>query len=95
MNKNIRQDFCGQVKKTLDRVDKAGDIGNHFRGIVLIGDKNKSKAYSWIHAPIEDMQKLILSAMHNSDTFTIATAKAFEQYDKELQSKNKDKDEKD
>ena len=55
MNKNIKQNFLLKVKKVLDEVDKAGDIANHFRGIVLIGDHQESKAYSWLHAPQKDL----------------------------------------
>lgn len=94
MNKNIRKNYFLKVKKILDEVDKDGDIANHFRGIVLIGDKNESKAYSWLHAPQKDLETLILSAMKNSDEFTLAAAKAFETYcgEKEQQSKQ-EKDE--
>ncbi len=84
MSHNIKQDYFGQVKKILNKVDKAGDNANHFRGIVLIGDKSKSEAYAWLHAPLEDVKNLVLTAMRNSNEFTIATAKAFEVYDKEL-----------
>ena len=92
MSHNIKQDYFGQVKKILDKVDKTGDNANHFRGIVLMGDKNKSEAYSWIHAPLEDVKNLVLTAMRNSNEFTIATAKAFELYDKELKEQQNNKD---
>lgn len=84
MKHNIKQDYFGQVKKVLDKVDKANDVAFHFRGIVLMGDKNRKEAYSWIHAPQEDMKNLVLAAMRNSEEFTMAAAKAFEAYDKEL-----------
>lgn len=84
MSHNIKQDYFGQVRKVLDKVDRAGNNASHFRGIVLMGDKNRSEAYSWLHAPLEDIKNLVLTAMRNSNEFTIATAKAFELYDKEL-----------
>lgn len=87
MKHNIRQDYFGQVKKILDNADKADDVAFHFRGIVLMGDKNRKEAYSWIHAPQEDMKNLVLAAMRNSEEFTMATASAFEAYDKELREK--------
>lgn len=93
MNKNIRQNYFLKVKKVLDEVDKVGEIANHFRGIVLIGDKNTSKAYSWMHAPQKELEMLILSALRNSNQFVLATAKAFETYAKELETKKQEKDE--
>ena len=85
--KNIRQNHFNRIKKELDEVDKAGDNSKHFRCIVLMGDKNVPKAYSFLHASPEDLKNLILNAMRNSDQFTYATAMAFEQYDKELREK--------
>ena len=85
--KNIRQNHFNRIKKELDEVDKAGDKSKHFRCIVLMGDKNVPKAYSFLHASPEDLKNLILNAMRNSDQFTYATAMAFEQYDKELREK--------
>ena len=86
-NKNIRQNHFNRIKKELDEVDKSGDNSKHFRCIVLMGDKNVQKAYSFLHASPEDLKNLILNAMRNSDQFTYATAMAFEQYDKELREK--------
>lgn len=88
-NKNIRQNHFNRIKKELDEVDKAGDNSKQFRCIVLMGDKNVPKAYSFLHASPEDLKNLILNAMRNSDQFTYATAMAFEQYDKELREKGK------
>lgn len=82
--KNIRQNHFNRIKKELDEVDKEGDNSKHFRCIVLMGDRNVQKAYSFLHASPEDLKNLILNAMRNSDQFTYATAMAFEQYDKEL-----------
>jgi hypothetical protein len=97
MKKNIRQNFFNHIKKVLDIVDKMGDEAKHFRCIVLMGDKTIPKAYAFMHASPEDLKNLILNAMRNSDQFTYATAKAFEEYDKELREKeetlNKDKNE--
>lgn len=92
-NKNIRQNHFNRIKKELDEVDKAGDDSKHFRCIVLMGDKNVQKAYSFLHASPEDLKSLILNAMRNSDQFTYATAMAFEQYDKELREKETLKEE--
>lgn len=94
-NKNIRQNFFNHIKKILDIVDKMGDEAKHFRCIVLMGDKNVQKAYSFLHASPEDLKNLILNAMRNSDQFTYATAMAFEQYDKELREKETIKENKD
>lgn len=97
MKKNIRQNFFNHIKKVLDIVDKMGDEAKHFRCIVLMGDGNIPKAYAFMHASPEDLKNLILNAMRNSDQFTYATARAFEEYDKELREKeetlNKDKNE--
>lgn len=95
MNKNINQNYFLQVKKILGKVEKSADAANHFRCIILMGDKQEKDAYSFLHATPEDMKNLILSAMRNSEQFTYAAACAFEQYDKELQSetKNNNKDE--
>lgn len=94
-NKNIRQNHFNRIKKELDEVDKAGDDSKHFRCIVLMGDKNVQKAYSFLHASPEDLKSLILNAMRNSDQFTYATAMAFEQYGKELIEKETIKENKD
>ena len=87
--KNIRQNHFNRIKKELDEVDKEGDNSKHFRCIVLMGDRNVQKAYSFLHASPEDLKNLILNAMRNSYQFTYATAMAFEQYDKELREKGK------
>ena len=94
-NKNIRQNHFNRIKKELDIVDKMGDEAKHFRCIVLMGDRNVQKAYSFLHASPEDLKNLILNAMRNSDQFTYATAMAFEQYDKELREKETIKENKD
>lgn len=94
-NKNIRQNHFNRIKKELDEVDKAGDNSKHFRCIVLMGGKNVQEAYSFLHASPEDLKSLILNAMRNSDQFTYATARAFEQYDKELREKETIKENKD
>lgn len=88
-NKNIRQNHFNRIKKELDEVEKAGDNSKHFRCIVLMGDRNVQKAFSFLHASPEDLKNLILNAMRNSDAFTYATAMAIEQYDKELIEKDK------
>ena len=96
MNKNIKQNFFLKVKKVLDEVDKAGDIANHFRGIVLIGDQQENKAYSWLHAPQKDLETLVLSALRNSDEFVLAVAKSFETfYNEQEENKNEVKNEND
>lgn len=94
-NKNIRQNHFNRIKKELDEVDKSGDNSKYFRCIVLMGDRNVQKAYSFLHASPEDLKNLILNAMRNSDQFTYATAMAFEQYDKELREKETLKENKD
>lgn len=95
MNKNIKQDYFSQVKKALDKVDKAGDLANHFRGVVLIGDKNRQQAYSWLHAPQTDIENLLLHAMRTSDMFTYSAAKALEARYNEIKTKNNNDNEKD
>lgn len=94
-NKNIRQNHFNRIKKELDEVEKAGDNSKHFRCIVLMGDRNFQKAFSFLHASPEDLKNLILNAMRKSDQFTYATAMAFEQYDKELREKETLKENKD
>lgn len=94
-NKNIRQNHFNRIKKELDEVDNAGANSKHFRCIVLMGDRNVPKAYSFLHASPEDLKNLILNAMRNSDQFTYATARAFEEYDKELREKETLKENKD
>ncbi len=89
MNKNIKQNYFLQVKRTLDKAEKSEDAASHFRCIVLMGDKQENDAYSFLHASNEDMKNLILSAMRNSEQFTYAAACAFEQYDQELREKEK------
>lgn len=89
MNKNIKQNYFLQVKKILDKVEKSTDAASHFRCIVLMGDTQEKNAYSFIHAPTEDLKNLILSAMRNSEQFLYAAACAFQQYDKELSEKSK------
>lgn len=92
-NKNIRQNHFNRIKKELDEVEKAGDNSKHFRCIVLMGDRNVQKTFSFLHASPEDLKNLILNAMRNSDAFTYATAMAIEQYDKELIEKDKQNNE--
>lgn len=96
--KNIKQNHFLHIKKILEQVDKAGDNANHFRAIILMGDKNEKQAYSYIHAPQADMEKLILSGLRNSDMFACSVARAVETYFAELQQKEEqtktDKDEK-
>lgn len=89
MNKNIKQNYFLQVKKILDKAEKSADAASHFRCIVLMGDRNEQKAYSFMHAPQEDLTNLMLHGFRNSEAFTYAAAKAFEQYDKELREKQK------
>lgn len=94
MNKNVKKNYFLKVKKILDEVDDAGEVADHFRGIVLIGDQQKNQAYSWLHAPQKDLEILILSALRNSDEFVLATAKAFETfYNEQEEPKNEVKDE--
>ena len=97
MKKNIRQNFFNHIKKVLDIVDKMGDEAKHFRCIVLMGDRTIPKAYAFMHGMPEYLTYLIVNAMRNSDHVTYATAKACEEYDKELREKeetfNKDKNE--
>ena len=89
-NKNIKQNHFLQVKKILDQVDKQGDNANHFRAIVLMGDQRKQEAYSYIHAPQEDMENLLLHAIRTDDLFAYSVAKAMERYieEKEQQQSN-------
>lgn len=84
MNKNINSNYFLQIKKILNKVEKSEDAANHFRCIILMGDKQEEEAYSFLHASPDDMKNLILSAMRNSKQFVYAAACAFQQYDKEL-----------
>lgn len=97
MNKNINQNYFLQVKKILGKVEKSADAARHFRCIVLMGDQQEPKAFSFMHASQEDMKNLVLAAMRNSEEFVGAAAEAFMQYDKELaeqsETKNNNKDE--
>ncbi len=89
MDKNIKHDYFLQTKKILDKIDKDGENANHFRAIVLMGDKNKSEAYSWLHAPQEDIEKLLLHAIRHSDIFAYSAAKALESRYNELENEKK------
>lgn len=86
-NKNIKQNYLLQIKNILKKVEKSKDAASHFRCLVLMGDTQEKDAYSFLHASHEDLKNLVLSAMHNSELFTSATAEAFMQYDKELNEK--------
>lgn len=93
MNKNIKKNYFLKVKKVLDEVDKAGEIANHFRGVVLIGDQQASTAYSWLHASQKELETLIFAALKNSEEFLFATASAVEKYYKTIEEEkpnNKD-----
>lgn len=87
-NKNIKQNHFLQVKKVLDHVDKAGENADHFRAIILMGDQSQQQAYSYLHAPQPDMEKLILHAIRNSEAFAYSVAKAMEAYIKEQEQNN-------
>ncbi len=89
MNKNIRQNYFRHIKRTLDVVEKMGDNAKHFRCIVLMGDSQEQKAYSFMHASPEDLKNLILHAMRHSETFTNATANAFLELNKEIEEREK------
>lgn len=88
-NKNIKQNYFRHIFKVLNVVEKMGGKAKHFRCIVLMGDQQEQKAYSFFHAPKEDLKNLILHGFRNSKEFVEATADAFMQYDKELQEKEK------
>lgn len=92
-SKNIKQNHFLQVKKILDKVDKSGDNANHFRAIVLMGDKNESQAYSYLHAPQKDMEQLLLHAIRSSDVFAYSVCMALEAYYNESKNNNKEQDE--
>lgn len=89
MSKNIRKNYFVKTKKLLDEVDKAGELANHFRAIVLIGDQQQSEAYAWMHAPVEDLKNLILGAMRTDGGFVLAVARAFEEYYNEQEQSKK------
>lgn len=91
-NKNIKQNHFLQVKKVLDQVDKAGENADHFRAIVLMGDQSQQQAYSYIHAPQPDMEKLILHAIRDSEAFAYSVAKAMETYINEQEQNNSKSD---
>lgn len=79
-NKNIKQNHFLQVKKILDQVDKLGENANHFRAVILMGDSREPQAYSYIHAPQEDIEKMILHGLESSEVFAYSVAKAIESY---------------
>lgn len=91
MNKNINQNYFLQIKKVLEKVEKSADAARHFRCVVLMGDKQEGKAYSFLHSSTKDMTNLVLEAMRNSKEFVNATADAFVQYDTELTEKSETK----
>jgi len=85
--KNIKQNYLLQIQKVLDKVEKSKDAASHFRCIVLMGDKQEQKAYSFFHASQEDMKNLLLHGFRNSEEFTASTANAFMQFNEELEEK--------
>lgn len=84
MNKNINQNYFLQVKKVLNKVEKSTDAARHFRCIILMGDQQEQKAYSFMHASPEDLKNLVLCGLRSSNEFVTAVADAFMQYDEEL-----------
>lgn len=87
-NKNIKQNHFLQVKKVLDRVDKAGENADHFRAVILMGDQSQQQAFSYFHAPQKDMENLLLHAIRTDDTFAYSVAKAMETYINEQEQNN-------
>ena len=87
MNKNIRQNFFRQILKVLNVVEKMGNNAKHFRCVIIMGDQQEQKAYSFFHASKEDLTNLLLHGFRNSEVFTEATANAFMQYQAELEEK--------
>lgn len=90
MNKNIKQNYFRHILKVLNVVEKMGGKAKHFRCIVLMGDQQEQKAYSFFHAPKEDLKNLVLHGFRNSEEFVEATADAFMQYQAELEEKEKE-----
>lgn len=86
--KNIKQNFFRHIKRVLDVVEKMGNNANHFRCIVLMGDRQEKQSYSFLHASQEDLKNLLLHAMRHSDTFLLACSEAFEQHYHELTAKD-------
>lgn len=84
MDKNIRKDLYGKIMKALDVADSIRNTDGHFQGIVLMGDRNRTQAYSWIHASQENMEKLLLQGMRESSVFAYSVAKALEKHYYEL-----------
>lgn len=79
-NKNIKQNHFLQIKKILDEVDKAGENADHFRCCILMGDSCQPQAYSYMHAPQEDIENMILHGLESSEVFAYSVAKAVEAY---------------
>lgn len=88
-NKNIKQNHFLQVKKILDKVDKAGENAHHFRAIVLMGDSSQQEGYSYFHAPQKDMEAMLLEAIRTDGTFAYSVAKAMETYVNEQEQQTK------
>ena len=87
MNKNIRQKFFRQILKVLNVVEKMGNNAKHFRCIIIMGDQQEQKAYSFFHASKEDLTNLVLNGFRNSEEFVEATANAFLLFNAELEEK--------
>lgn len=89
MDKYIRKDLYGKIKKALDTADNGRNINSHFQGIVLMGDRKRTQAYSWIHASQENLEKLLLQGMRESSMFAYSAAKALEKHYYELKKEEK------
>lgn len=87
MNKNIRQNFFRQILKVLNVVEKMGNNAKHFRCIIIMGDQQEQKAYSFFHASKEDLTNLVLNGFRNSEEFVEANANAFLLFNAELEEK--------
>ncbi len=83
------ENFSRKIRNVLTEVDTAKGKAGNFRGVVLMGDKNKGQAYCWIHAPQKDLVNLLVHAMRESDEFAYCAAKAMETRYEELSKENK------
>lgn len=64
-----------------------GNNAKHFRCIIIMGDQQEQKAYSFFHASKEDLTNLVLNGFRNSEEFVEATANAFLLFNAELEEK--------
>lgn len=86
MKKYIKQNHLLQIKKVLKDVDKSKNNAHHFRAVVLMGDQRETEGFFYVHAPQQDIEKLVLNAMKCNDIFAYSVARAFDTFCDELEN---------